>query len=60
MADGARVLGMIWKSAWNAGGGPAMSPSKIAAIAPDKLKVLYEDKDFVPSLVLDDIAAVLH
>jgi hypothetical protein len=60
MADGARVLGMLWKSAWNAGGGPAMSASKIVAIAPGKLKELYEDKNFVPSLVLDDIAAVLH
>ena len=59
MADGARVFGMLWKSAWIAGGGPSIASSKLVTIAADKLKELYEDADLVPSFVLDEIEAVL-
>src|SRR2546423_1008007 len=59
MADGARVFGMLWKSAWIAGGGPSIASSKLGTIAADKLKELYEDAELVPSFVLDEIEAVL-
>ena len=59
MADGARVLGMLWKSAWIAGDGPSIATNKLGAVEPGKLKALYEDPSFVPSLTLDDIGPVL-
>jgi hypothetical protein len=60
MADGARVLGMLWKSAWIAANGPSVSANKIAAIEPSTLRELYENSAFVPSLTLDDIEPVLR
>lgn len=60
MADGARVLGMLWKSAWIAGNGPGIAANKIAPVEPSELKDLYENPDFVPSLTLDEIAPVLQ
>ena len=60
MADGARVLGMLWKSAWIAGNGPSMGANKIAAIDPLTLRELYENPAFVPSLTLDQIEPVLR
>ncbi|HEY9504286.1 MAG TPA: hypothetical protein VIR01_21790, partial [Pyrinomonadaceae bacterium] len=59
MADGARVLGMLWKSAWLAGNGPSIAANKIVAIEPSTLRELYENPAFVPSLTLDEIEPVL-
>lgn len=59
MADGARVLGMLWKSAWIAGGGPSIAATKIAAIPSTDLQARYEDSEFVPSKNLDEIGPVL-
>jgi hypothetical protein len=59
MADGARVLGMIWKSAWIAGDGASIAANKIGAIDAATLKALYENPGFVPSLTLDQIGPVL-
>jgi hypothetical protein len=59
MADGARVLGMLWKSAWIAGDGQSIAANKIVAIDPEKLKKLYEDPSFVRSFTLDQIGPVL-
>ena len=56
MADGAQVLAMLWDSAWTAGGG---MPGAAKEIPEDDLKTLYEDPNFVPSLDLDHIGAVL-
>jgi hypothetical protein len=60
MADGARVLGMLWKSAWIAGNGPSIGANKIAAIEPSTLRELYENPAFVPSRTLDEIEPVLQ
>ena len=59
MADGARVLGMLWKSTWIAGNGPSIAANKIVAIEPSTLRELYENPAFVPSLTLDEIEPVL-
>lgn len=55
MADGARVLGMIWESAWRAGDGNQIPNSKLKALRKDTLAALYRKLDFVPSLDLDHI-----
>jgi len=60
MADGARVLGMLWKSAWIAGNGPSIAANKIVAIEPSTLRELYENPAFVPSLTLDEIEPVVN
>jgi hypothetical protein len=59
MADGARVLAMIWKSAWTAGGGAAIAAGEIKGRTHKNIKALYQDPEFVPSLTLDDIGPVL-
>lgn len=55
MADGARVLAMIWESAWRAGNGNQIPESKLKALRKDTLAGLYRDPNFVPSLDLDHI-----
>lgn len=59
MADGAKILALIWDSAWAAGQGDSIPQKQLRPIDRDELRELYEDVNFVPSLVLDDIAAVL-
>lgn len=59
MVDGSQVLAMIWDSAWSAGGGDAIAASALKAIGKDKLKELYEQTDFVPSVDLDHVAGYL-
>jgi hypothetical protein len=56
MADGARVLAMLWDSAWQQGGAIA---GAAAAIPQRDLQALYEQADFVPSLDLDHIGPAL-
>ncbi|MFP3464868.1 S1/P1 Nuclease [Leifsonia sp. SIMBA_070] len=59
--DGAQTLATIWQSAWKAAGGAgAFSAAQLAAVDEAALQKLYENPAFVPSLVLDDIAPVLH
>jgi hypothetical protein len=59
MADGAKTLALVWDSAWAAGDGNRFKKSALGPADKIRLKTLYEDKKFVPSLVLDDIATVL-
>ncbi|SCX28540.1 hypothetical protein DSM25558_4500 [Agrobacterium sp. DSM 25558] len=59
MADGARVLALVWDSAWKAGNGDRLKNKDLIAIDKAELMALYEDRNFVPSLVLNDIAAIL-
>jgi hypothetical protein len=55
-----RLLGVIWESAWIAGGGEsAFDPADLAPRPTDVLQQLYEDPTFVPSLDLDHVAAAL-
>ncbi|MBB3964924.1 S1/P1 Nuclease [Rhizobium metallidurans] len=59
MADGARILALLWDSAWASGDGDRLKSKDLVAVDRADLKQLYEKNDFVPSLVLDDIGAVL-
>ena len=59
MADGAKILALIWDSAWIAGQGDKLPQSKLSSIDKADLQKLYEDPNFVPSLILNDIGPVL-
>jgi hypothetical protein len=61
IADGIVTLAMIWTSAWNAGNGDEQfTEADLAAIDGTALQARYQDPNFVPSTVLDDIAALLQ
>jgi hypothetical protein len=63
LADGVVTLGMIWESAWIAGGGnDKFTTQQMVAINRAKLQTLYEDEEnvFVPSLDLDHIGPMLR
>ena len=59
MALGARYLAMLWESAWVVGKGGSVAASKLVACDKAKVRALYIEPDFVPSLTLDKIAPVL-
>jgi hypothetical protein len=60
LADGAVTLAMLWESAWTQGKGDTRIPAKsLAPVAEASLQALYVDTQFVPSLDLDAIGAVL-
>ena len=60
MAEGVRVLAMIWESARIAGGGGSIAASGLKAIDRDDIRARYIDKNFVPSLTLDQTGDVLR
>jgi len=59
MADGARVLAMLWESAWVAGNGNAIAPGALKTMTTTALRRLYKRLDFVESLDLDSIGPQL-
>ena len=59
IADGCRTLAMLWESAWVAGGGDQIAPSKLTAISEKRLQGIYEKTDFLPSKALGQIDAFL-
>ena len=59
IADGCRTLAMLWESAWVAGGGDQIAPSKLTAISEKRLQEIYEKTDFLPSKALGQIDAFL-
>lgn len=59
MGEGSRYLAMIWESAWIAGDGGAIAASKIKLLDRDAVRTRYIDPDFVPSVTLDKIGALL-
>jgi hypothetical protein len=59
MADGARTLAMLWESAWREGGGASAEEGNEHAFPETMLDGLYRNQEFVPSLVLDKVGAVL-
>ena len=59
MADGARTLALIWESAWAVGKGNKLKDKQLQPVNKAALQKLYEDPNFVRSLVLDDIVTVL-
>lgn len=52
MARGARYLAAIWQAAWKAGNGDA-NIEKDAVVSHDDLMALYNRRDVVPSVALD-------
>jgi hypothetical protein len=54
MADGSRVLAMLWTSAWAEAG--ARAPAA-RAVDRDDLRTLYSERTFVPSLYLTELSA---
>jgi hypothetical protein len=59
MADGVRVLAHVWEEAWRVGNGAAIPAKKLKEAKADDVVARYRDKDFVPSLDLDQLGAVL-
>jgi hypothetical protein len=59
IADGCRVLAMIWDSAWHEGNGQAVADTDLKAVTAKRLKNLYSRQDFVPSLSLNRIGEIL-
>lgn len=60
MADSARTLAMIWDSAWAAGSGDKIKKSALQAIPHDRLRELYQQRQFVESLDLDHVETALR
>ena len=60
MADGIRVLRHLWVAAWRAGGGHDADKHQLTAIPAQQVVARYTDPQFVASLDLDDIGAVLR
>lgn len=55
IADGCRVLAMLWESAWVEGNWQNISNSQLSLVPANNLKSLYQRQDFLPSLALDDL-----
>jgi hypothetical protein len=60
IADGCRVLAMLWESAWREGNGQVIDDDLLEAVPTNELIALYSDQLFVPSLPLDEVARVLR
>ena len=59
IADGCKVLSMLWDSAWQEGNGQAIDDNLLDAVDENELKDLYSNQLFIPSLSLDEISPVL-
>ena len=59
MYNGAALLALVWDAAWNAGSGENTAIDKLGPIPELALQKLYQDENFLPSLDLDHIAAIL-
>jgi len=60
IAMGVRTLAVLWASAWKQGKGETKVPaSALTAVTKAKLKALYENRDFAPSVHLDEIGVIL-
>jgi hypothetical protein len=60
IAEGCRVLAMLWESAWHEGSGQVIDADLLGAVPVSELIALYSDQLFVPSLPLDEVARVLR
>jgi hypothetical protein len=54
LADGAKTLAVVWRSAWQEGGGEDLPMSQMKIQSDKKLQNLYEQKDFAPNEWLKD------
>lgn len=55
LADGCKTLAMMWESAWVEGDGNKIPKSKLKRITTKRLRELYEDQEFIPSVPLGQI-----
>src|SRR6185503_5704058 len=55
IARGCKTLAELWESAWKEVKGSKIPKTKLKAIKPSTLKGLYERKDFVESMWLDEM-----
>lgn len=60
LALGAVYLAKLWEGAWKAGNGPDTPARDLTALEPQKVRSLYIKSNFVPSLTLKEIGAVLE
>jgi hypothetical protein len=61
MQDGVHLLAVLWQSAWVLGKrDQTISASALKALSPDKAMEIYQDEDFVPSVSIDKIGAILR
>ncbi len=56
MADGCRTLAMLWESAWVEGNG---DPALLTPVDASTIQGIYEDRNFLPSVALGQIAQYL-
>jgi hypothetical protein len=54
IGEGCLALASIWKSAWEEGNGEEISDGEIIEIERATLKVIYDNKEFLKSLKMDD------
>jgi len=54
IAEGSRVLAILWQSAWKAGNGDAIGDSSLVEISKQKLMGLYNTKTFCEAFRLRD------
>lgn len=60
IADGCRVLAMLWESAWREGTQrQTIDPDRLRAAPASRLMELYSDQNFLPSVSLDEIGTHL-
>jgi hypothetical protein len=63
--DGCRCLALLWDSAWNQGHALREAEGKgkitdLGEVDRDRLTQLYESREFLPSLFLDEIDSILR
>jgi hypothetical protein len=60
IADGCRVLAMLWDSAWHEGDIKDIDNSRLRAIPENRLVGLYSDQQFLSSRSLDEVGGILR
>lgn len=60
IADGCRILAMLWDSAWRESNGQVADDLLLEAVPANELISLYSDQLFLPSLPLDEISPILR
>ncbi|WP_018310433.1 hypothetical protein [Cupriavidus sp. UYPR2.512] len=59
LAEGARYLALLWDSAWADGEGEEFAESDLVALEPKAVRARYIKSNFLPSLMLEEIAEAL-
>jgi len=54
IARGCEIMALLWQSAWMEGHGDQIDVKELVERDKDDLKILYNDKTFVPSFKLNN------